>query len=165
MQPSDDLGWVTSDCMMLGMSASRDLGGLIGSLSGTVADAEPQLIADPSLASVLVELSAGERRLQQLEPGTSRADLDAMIAEDFREIGASGRRYDRSSALNVVERRQRVGDGWEMSDAHCREVAPDVHLLTYTLNQEGRVTHRVTVWKKVNERWTALYHQATLTDA
>ena len=87
-----------------------------------------------------------------------------MIAEDFWEVGASGRRYGRSSALNVVERRERFGEKWEMSDAHCRQLAPDVHLLTYTLNQEGRLTRRVTVWRKVNETWTALYHQATLAD-
>jgi hypothetical protein len=130
-----------------------------------VADAEPQLTADPSLTSVLMELSAGEQQLQQPEPGTPRADLEAMIAEDFWEMGASGRRYGRSSALNVVERRERFGEEWEMSDAHCRQLAPDVHLLTYTLNQEGRLTRRVTVWRKVNETWTALYHQATLADA
>ena len=64
-----------------------------------------------------------------------------MADEDFREVGASGRRYSRAYVLETLEARQEntVDDEWQASEFHCRELATDLYLLTYTLLQGERL--------------------------
>lgn len=113
---------------------------------------------------VLRELQACEPLFHRPEAGTTRADVEAMIAADFFEVGASGRRYERAFVLDVLE--QRRGDpgpdDWVTRDFDCRELGPSTWLLTYTLEQGGRVTRRATIWRRTARGWQALYHQGTL---
>jgi hypothetical protein len=119
----------------------------------------------PSAAdAVLRDLRAREPSLHRPEFGTTRADVEAMIAADFFEVGASGRRYDRDFVLGVLEQR-RVDpepDDWITRDFACRELGPTTWLLTYTLEQGERVTRRATIWRRATQGWVALYHQGTL---
>ncbi|WP_198535110.1 DUF4440 domain-containing protein [Streptomyces natalensis] len=87
-----------------------------------------------------------------------------MTAPDFWETGASGRRYSRAYVLDVLEERHKAppAEAWEASDFHCRELATDVYLLTYTLAFNGRRTRRTTIWQERAGGWTALYHQGTV---
>lgn len=49
------------------------------------------------------------------------------------------------------------------SDHHCRKLAQDIYLLTYTLVQDnGRLTRRSTIWQRYLEGWTIVFHQGTL---
>ena len=113
---------------------------------------------------MLAELLAREPIFHHPELGAARADLEAMVDEDFWEVGASGRRYSRAYCLDVVERRFREPEEerWEISDPHCRRIATDVYLFTYTLDQQGRITRRATLWKMAEGTWSALYHQGTV---
>ena len=88
-----------------------------------------------SIAEVFSELSAREPIFHRPEFGTSRADFERMTTAGFWEIGASGRRYSRDEVLDVLEKRYSAPheDVWETSDFKCRQLAPDVYLLTYTL--------------------------------
>jgi hypothetical protein len=52
-------------------------------------------------------LLAREPLFHRPELGTDRAALEAMTAEDFWEVGASGRVYSRAVVLEVLERAQR----------------------------------------------------------
>ena len=90
---------------------------------------------DIELKSVLDELLRRERIFHHPEFGTTRADLEAMIAEDFCELGASGRVYSRATALEVLERRMAEPqvNAWQNSNFRCRRLASDVYLLTYDL--------------------------------
>lgn len=119
---------------------------------------------DPALADVLDALIAREPLFHRPEFGTARADFERMIANDYREVGASGRRYDRQYVLDVLEQRHRTPhhDRWQTRDFRCRELAGDVFLLTYTLQQEARISRRMTLWQRTPEGWRALYHQGTL---
>jgi hypothetical protein len=48
-------------------------------------------------------------------------------------------------------------------DFRCRELAPDVYLLTYTLLQDHtRRTRRSTIWQRTDAGWKILYHQGTI---
>ncbi|WP_062537057.1 DUF4440 domain-containing protein, partial [Mizugakiibacter sediminis] len=93
-----------------------------------------------------------------------RADYEAMMDEDFWEVGASGKRYSREFVLAVLEERRRnpVEERWETRDFHCRALGADTYLLTYTLRQDARLTRRATVWRRAPQGWKIVYHQGTL---
>jgi hypothetical protein len=126
---------------------------------------EPVLTTDPELSDILVELSNREPIFHRPELGTSRADFEKMTMDDFWEVGASGRRYSRAYVLDELEKRHAVphADIWETMDFHCRRLAHDVYLLTYTLLQDKvRRTRRSTIWRRAAEGWKIVYHQGTI---
>ncbi len=127
---------------------------------------EPVLITEERLRDVLAELEAREPIFHRPELGTTRADFERMIVPDYWEVGASGRRYSREYVLDVLEQRHRtpVEENWETRGFHCREIAADNYLLTYTLIQGERVTRRATLWRRTPDGWRALYHQGTVVE-
>jgi hypothetical protein len=128
---------------------------------------EPNLLTAPELEPVLRELQRREPLFHRAELGTTRPDCEAMTTADFWEIGASGRRYSREYVLSVLEDR-RAGSGpidvWSTTDFHCRQLAKNVYLLTYTLFQGARTTRRATIWERNAEGWQAVFHQGTVVE-
>jgi len=126
---------------------------------------EPKLVTDPALLGVLEELRAREPIFHHPEIGTTRADFDNMMTLDFWEVGASGRRYSRESILDELERRyggDYVEGPLEATDFHCRRLADEVYLLTYTLFQGERKTRRATIWQRNAAAWKIVFHQGTI---
>jgi len=126
---------------------------------------EPPVTTDPELSEVLAELSRREPIFHRPELGTTRADFEKMTVEDFWEVGASGCRYSRAYVLDELEKRHAVphSDIWDTTDFHCRRLAPDVYLLTYTLVQDKkRRTQRSTIWQRTTQGWKIVYHQGTM---
>jgi hypothetical protein len=126
---------------------------------------EPILTTNPELSDILAQLSSREPIFHRPELGTSRADFEKMTMDDFWEVGASGRRYSRAYVLDELEKRHAVPhvDIWETMDFHCRRLADDVYLLTYTLLQNKvRRTRRSTIWRRTAEGWKIVYHQGTI---
>jgi hypothetical protein len=126
---------------------------------------EPFLSTDAELLGVLEELRAREPIFHHPEFGTTRVDFDKLMAPDFWEVGASGRRYSRESILNELERRYSgnyVEGKLIATDFHCRKLADEVYLLTYKLLQDDRKTHRATIWQRSGEEWKIIYHQGTI---
>ncbi|MGH9604760.1 MAG: DUF4440 domain-containing protein [Terracidiphilus sp.] len=123
------------------------------------------LETDPALTAILEELTGREPIFHRPEFGTTRADFERITTEDFWEIGASGRRYSREFVLDELEKRhsQPYADVWETSGFHCRQLAPDLYLLTYTLLQDGaRKTRRTTLWQRKPGGWKIAFHQGTI---
>ena len=121
--------------------------------------------SERQLQSVLRELIAREPLFHRSELGTSHEDFDAMMAPDFWEIGASGRRYSRDYVLEVLGSRREAeesAENWAAEDFHCRPLSDDVYLLTYVLFQGERKTRRCTVWQHTTGGWKAVFHQGTL---
>jgi hypothetical protein len=116
-------------------------------------------------SQVIEELSKREPIFHRPEFGTTRADFENMMVDDYWEVGASGRYYSRSFILEELARRQLnpQPDIWETMDFRCRKLAPDVYLLTYTLLQDHtRRTRRSTIWQRTDAGWKILYHQGTI---
>jgi hypothetical protein len=125
---------------------------------------EPVLSTDPALLGILEELKRREPIFHRPEFGTTRTDFDGMMHPDFCEIGASGCRYSREYVLNELENRHQhpQKDIWETSEFHCRLLAPDLYLLTYTLIQDKiRKTRRSTIWQHTHLGWKIVFHQGT----
>jgi hypothetical protein len=111
------------------------------------------------------ELVKLERDFHQPPPGTSVASLEAATVEDFWEVGASGRCYNRSFVIGELERRLKNPSSnlWTYSDSKCRQLAPDVFLLSYALVQDnGRLTRRSTIWQRFPDGWKMVFHQGTI---
>jgi len=126
---------------------------------------EPLLNTNPALAGILEELKKREPIFHRPELGATRVDFENMMVADFWEIGASGRRYSREFVLAELERRHATehADVWETRDFHCRKLAEDMYLLTYTLLQnEERLTRRSTIWQKTPAGWKIVFHQGTM---
>src|SRR5258708_3983896 len=112
---------------------------------------EPALSTDPALLDILEELKSREPIFHRPEFGTTRADFESMMDAGFWEIGASGRRYSREYVLAELEKRHQHPheDIWETGDFHCRELAFDTYLLTYTLiHNRIRNTCRPTICRR-----------------
>jgi hypothetical protein len=123
------------------------------------------MAADPTLLAVLEELTSREPIFHRPELGTARADYENMTTADFWEVGASGRRYGREEVLAELDRRREAppADAWEATGFHCRELAQDIFLLTYTLLQDNRrKTRRATIWQRTQEGWKIVFHQGTI---
>lgn len=116
---------------------------------------------------VLSELKRMEPIFHHPEFGTARSDYESIVVDDFWEVGASGRQYNKKHVLDVLEERSRnpEPDHWETSEFRCQKLAQDVYLLTYTLFQGERKTRRSTIWKKQDGRWQAVYHQGTIVES
>jgi hypothetical protein len=125
---------------------------------------EPDRITAPDVLPILDELKRREPIFHRPEFGTTRRDFEAMTVPDYWEVGASGRRYSRQYVLDVLEERFKhpTEDIWETSDFHCKEIAPDNYLLTYTLKQGERMTRRATLWRRTAQGWKIVYHQGTV---
>jgi hypothetical protein len=118
-----------------------------------------------TIAATLEDLEKREPIFHRPELGTTRAHFEAMTAEDFWEVGASGRVYTRQQVLDVLEQRHNNSDykddPWQTSDFVCRPLSENVFLLTYLLTQGTRKTRRATLWQRSLEGWKILYHQGT----
>ena len=91
-----------------------------------------------------------------------------MMADDFFEVGASGKKYPREFVLEALELRLRspVKEDLGVTDFACRRISKDVYLATYQLEQaHNRLSRRSTLWQKSSGGWKALYHQGTLISA
>ena len=125
---------------------------------------EPELISASGLLSVFDELRARELVFHHPGRHITREACAAMTDEAFREIGASGQCYGRESVLDVLEQRGKdpVEAVWTMRDFRCQPLAPDVFLLTYTLQQPGRLTRRASIWRRTADGWKIVFHQGTV---
>ncbi|HSK80578.1 MAG TPA: DUF4440 domain-containing protein [Thermoanaerobaculia bacterium] len=114
------------------------------------------------------ELHSHFRTLEEthLHPETrsSPEALGALLAEDFIELGSSGRVYDRKAVLEALS----GGDPfrWTIEDFAVRLLAPGVALTTYRLSvgsvgTDVRTTLRSSVWVQRGGRWVMIFHQGT----
>lgn len=126
----------------------------------------PLPATDEDLLPIMEELAAGEPIFHRARYANTLADFDRMMIADYWEFGASGRRYDREFILQKLDDVPPVDAaeaGWQTSDFHCRRLAADTYLLTYTLDQgDGRRTRRATIWRSTPGGWQIVYHQGTL---
>jgi hypothetical protein len=123
---------------------------------------------DSELLPVLEELRCREPIFHRSAFGKTKADFKRAMAPDYWEVGASGGRYSREFILRHLEQSPPVdaeAAGWACSEFGLRGLGPNAYLLTYTLDQSGRITRRATIWQRTDEGWQILYHQGTIVSA
>ncbi len=109
-------------------------------------------------------LTAREPIFHRPEFGTTRADFESMLAPEFWEVGASGRKYSKTLVLDALQARhtEPVVENFSVTDFAGQEIAPNLYLATYQLDQAGRLSRRATIWRYANPDWQIVYHQGTL---
>ena len=103
-----------------------------------------------------------------LRPETRRdvEVLSRLLADDFREVGASGHVYDKAAILSTLPSEPAL-QSYVMSDFIATEL--DIHLamLNYKLETRNsgqdapRRTLRTSTWRSTEDGWQMFFHQAT----
>jgi len=110
------------------------------------------------------ELLERERMFIWPPPGTALAEIEALLEEEFIEIGASGRTITREKGIAALVQRadHSPKEPWTITDYKLRRLSEEICLATYVLcGWAGYRSRRSTIWKRENENWRAAYHQGT----
>jgi len=115
-------------------------------------------------AELARHLEALERRLLDVSARGSVQVLDALLAEDFYEVGASGTAYDKGKVVRLLS--VEVPARHSLSDFAlvCRDLATAV--VTYRLTSRADdvpevESARCSVWVFRDRSWQMRYHQGT----
>ena len=99
---------------------------------------------------------------RSLHSSAVRSDPEAtgeLLAEDFREFGASGRVFSRKEIL--AELAGETAYPIDGLDFECRLLSSDLALLTYVSTSPGRRARRTSLWRLEGAQWRCFFHQGT----
>ena len=116
------------------------------------------MITDSDVADVL-QL---ERELQTAECRRDRARVIALLAEDFAEVGASGRVWDLASTLELLDAGSGDDSVIEVHDLTGRIVGDGFVLTRWDSDRGGRRARRTSLWRRDPAGWRLVHHQGTL---
>jgi hypothetical protein len=90
---------------------------------------------------------------------SSAEAVAALLADEFVEFGSSGRIYDKSQIVALLQQEQGQGGQCTVRDFAARQLADGVVLVTYRVVESGTI--RSSIWKCMHERWQMVFHQGT----
>jgi len=105
-----------------------------------------------------------ERRL--LDPAV-RQDAEAvseLLADDYVEIGASGRLWTRAEAIAELASESPEPDATMTSEWTVRELAPGLAMVGFVSLRAGRRVRRTSLYRLESGRWRVFFHQGTPED-
>ena len=112
--------------------------------------------------AIAVLVTGAERRLLEPEVRRDPTALEDLLHESFREIGRSGRLWTRDELIDVMTGPDAVDvQSAVVTGEHVELVAPDLALLTYTLDADGARSRRSSLWLIIGDRPRMLFHQGT----
>jgi hypothetical protein len=102
----------------------------------------------------------GEMRLMQPSVRSDARLLDALLDDDFLEIGASGRIWTRASVIADLVESPNVDI--EVVDLSARHIDARIVLVMYTTISPERRVLRSSWWREVGGTWKCCFHQGTI---
>jgi len=116
--------------------------------------------ADLEPAELLQELEA---RLMDPAVRTDAARVDALLTDDFMEIGSSGRTFNKRETIADLGSER----SWEppvVGEFSVAMLSAEIGLVTYrTSRQESGDVLRTSIWVLRDGRWQVRFHQGTRT--
>ncbi len=109
------------------------------------------------------EISALEEKLLSQETRRSAEALGKLLADDFVEIGKSGRKYQRTELIELLVNED-APPPVVITEFDVAILAEDLVLATYkTVNgKTGVISVRSSIWhKRALHGWRMRFHQAT----
>jgi uncharacterized glyoxalase superfamily protein PhnB len=100
-----------------------------------------------------------ERELRTREVRRDAARVEALLSPDFREVGASGRVWDRAGIIEHLS--QDDDEPIEMRDAVAHAVGDGVVLVSWTSVRGARRASRTSLWRRGRDGWRLVHHQGT----
>jgi hypothetical protein len=116
------------------------------------------MTADGGVADVL----RLERELQSPECRRDHARASALLADDFCEIGASGRVWDRAAALELLAAESEDDAVIEIRDLSGRVIGDGFIMVRWDSDRGGRRARRTSLWRREPAGWRLVHHQGTL---
>ncbi|WP_297340795.1 DUF4440 domain-containing protein [Pseudophaeobacter sp.] len=114
------------------------------------------------------ELFALEESLWRSETRFDDALMDQLFADDFVEVGRSGRVNDRSEMFFGSVQPHDIGAKLPLPEFKARWISPSVALVTYrSETRDGGKTIfaiRSSIWSRSKDQWTLRFHQGTARD-
>lgn len=108
--------------------------------------------------------AAIEGELRLLDP-VVRASVDllaALLHPEFREVGASGRLWDRETIIEALTAEDAPRPGpLTASRMQGVELCSDLVHLTFDTESKGLRSHRSSLWRLTEAGWRLYFHQAT----
>lgn len=107
-----------------------------------------------------------EERLLQSEVRRSAREVAALLADDFVEVGSSGRIFNKQQIIESLQHEPPVQRS--LLEFKASALAPDVILATYLAvrhngpNEPPLYSRRSSIWKWREGRWQMVFHQGTL---
>lgn len=110
-----------------------------------------------------IALEALESSLWREETRYDRTHLDELLADDFVEVGRSGRVWTREAI--AASPRAPIDAVLPLPEFRLRRLDPDTALVTYEsrVRRDGTLerAHRSSLWTRSGGRWRLRFHQAT----
>lgn len=122
----------------------------------------PAVKADEKISAHLMRC---ERALLDPAVRRDRAQVEALLAEDFQEVGSSGRVWDRQTIVELLAAENCTPPTAE--EMHYIQITADVALITYRAvridSNTGtrKETLRSSLWIKESDKWRVRFHQGT----
>ena len=113
----------------------------------------------------IAEAVAAERETLSPECRASPGCLEALLAPDFHEFGASGGEFGfAGTAALVAAATDPDGEPITVENMRGWLLADGLVMLKYTSSHEGRRAHRTSLWRRTAPgRWQIFHHQGTVT--
>lgn len=111
------------------------------------------------------ELRRLEERLLEPQVRRSPAEVAELLADEFSEIGASGRALDKAAVLQSLAAEEPVQRS--MTQFRVTLLAPGVALATYRIDAviassgASSASLRSSIWRRDGGRWRIVFHQGT----
>ena len=117
-----------------------------------------------SSEDLAAHLQSLEEQLLKPETRSDHAAIAALVADDFREFGSSGRIF--TKAQIIAELTTESARTLSLSDFHCELLALGLALVTYRstrIHASEPPIHalRSSLWVYREARWQVLFHQGT----
>lgn len=109
-------------------------------------------------------LRALEQELLETAVRHQAARVAALLADDFVEIGSSGRLWSKAAIIASLQEEPPIER--RMTEFHAARLAPGVALVTYRVErldpgQAPVVTLRSSLWVQEGPQWRMRFHQGT----
>ena len=111
----------------------------------------------------MTELLAHLRELEERLFTAGLDELEKLLADDFSEIGSSGRLYDKEQAISLLTGGHL--NPFTATDFSLRPLVPGLVLLSYrtdTKTSPPITALRSSIWRLQNGKWQITFHQGTI---
>ncbi len=105
------------------------------------------------------ELRELEVRLLDPKARANAEFLEQVLAEDFVEIGKSGRMYDKRTVIAELLEEPGFSGERSVTQFQTKQVVPGVMLATYRIEETGPV--RSSLWRQTQTAWQLVFNQGT----
>ncbi|GMA41872.1 DUF4440 domain-containing protein [Mobilicoccus caccae] len=104
-----------------------------------------------------------ERELQSPAARGNVARLRELLSSEFIEVGASGRRWELSTILDLLEQESGEPDTAEIGidSLEARPLSKDLVQVFWDSTRDGRRARRTSLWRRAADGWEQIYHQGT----